>query len=629
MFTDMVGYTALGQKNESLSLALLEKQREVVRPILFRNNGREVKTIGDAFLVEFTSALDAVKCAYEIQRAMKEFNIPLAEENQVHLRIGVHLGDVVESQGDISGDAVNIASRIEPIADDGGVCVTRQVFDQVKGKTGISFQGLGPRSLKNVADPVEVYRMALPWNQETPSPSARFDSKRVAVLPFVSMSPNPDDEYFADGLTEELISKLSLVKGLKVIARTSVMGYKSKEKKISDIGGELGVGTIVEGSVRKAGNKIRVTAQLIDVGNEEHLWASSYDKSIDDIFVVQSDVAERIAASLSQVVLPQEKERIERRPTQNVAAYENYLRGWFYMHKGSTDAHLKALDYLMEAIKLDGNFANPHALLAHVYGLLGSVGFFPPKEAQGKALREAQEALRLNDQLPESYVAMGAASLMLPSWKGTMVELDKALKLNPDNPDARTMMGYSLMFQGRMEESVREFRRAEEVDPMNEMILGGLSVALLDGDPAGAERAARQAIEFSPDSLNAISALAYISLARGEKDEAVKLFEKVGKLGGQNWLGYLGYGYAKVGRKEDALKVLEDLKKRSELGYVAPTIPAMVCAGLGNIEEAFQWLDKAVEVGDPQLGFLGVDYVWFGLRQDPRFGPLVSKIRSM
>jgi len=630
MFTDMVGYTALGQRNETLSLALVEEQRKVVRPILARHNGREIKTMGDAFLVEFPNAVDAVRCAYAIQRAVREFNFSLESDKRIHLRIGVHVGEVVESQGDISGDAVNVASRIEPLAEDGGVCVSSQIYDLVRGKVDLPLTSIGPKMLKNVAAPLEVFRMVMPWGDETAGAPARLDTRRIAVLPLANISPDSSDVYFADGLTEELISKLSLVKGLKVIARTSVMGYKNKDKKISEIGSELGVGTLVEGSVRKAGNKIRVTAQLIDVTSEEHLWASSYDKNIDDIFAVQSDVAEKIASSLSAIVLPQEKEKIEREPTRNPLAHENYLKGRYYMLQGSTDMHLKALDHLTEAINQDNEFTEAHALLAHVYGLLGSVGFFPPKEAYDKASREAGIALGLNDKLPESHVAMGAAHFMGLSWKHTIEDVDRALTLSPENADARCMRGYALMFQGRLSEAIVDLRKAEDIDPMNEVVLGGLAIALLrNDDHPGSERAALRCVEFSPESLNSISTLAYNALSRGEKDEAVRLYERLEKLGGQNWAGYLGYGYAKVDRREDALKVLEDLRKKSELAYIAPTIPAMVCAGLGDKDDAFQWLDKALEVGDPQLGFLGIDYVWFDLRTDPRFEPMVSKISSM
>ncbi len=277
MFTDMTGYTVLGQRNESLSLALLEEQRKLIRPILTRHNGREVKTIGDAFLVEFPSGLDGVRCAYDIQRAVREFNISLRQENRVHLRVGIHLGDVVEYQGDISGDAVNVASRIESLADDGGVCLTRQVYDQVNNKFELRLESLGLQQLKNVNVPIEIFKMIMPWTTTGYSETATkvFDKRRIAVLPFANISPDPENEYFADGMTEELISTMSRIGGLKVIARTSVMGYKGGQKKIAEIAKELEVGSVLEGSVRKAGDKLRITVQLIDSASSDHVWAES------------------------------------------------------------------------------------------------------------------------------------------------------------------------------------------------------------------------------------------------------------------------------------------------------------------------------------------------------------------
>src|SRR5882762_6853956 len=249
MFTDMVGYTALGQRNESLSLALVEEQRRLVRPILGRHNGREVKTMGDAFLVAFASALDAVKCAYEIQRATRELNFSLPLEQKLRMRIGVHLGDVVDSEDDISGDAVNVASRIESFADEGGVCVTRQVFDHVQNKFELPMTSLGAKALKNVSVPFEVYRITMPWDREKTiqSEPSLLDKKKIAVLPFANMSPDPGDEYFADGMTEELITVLSKISGLRVVARTSAMRFKGEKVTVSRIGQELRVGSLTEG----------------------------------------------------------------------------------------------------------------------------------------------------------------------------------------------------------------------------------------------------------------------------------------------------------------------------------------------------------------------------------------------
>jgi adenylate cyclase len=265
MFTDIVGYTALGQRNELLSLALVDEQRRIIRPLLARHYGREVKTMGDAFLVEFPNAIDAVRCGYDIQRAIREFNFSLTDEKRVHLRIGVHVGEVVESQGDISGDAVNVASRIEPFADDGGICITRQVHDHVKNKIDLQMTSLGSKSLKNVEEPVELYKIVMPWRSETPGWMSQLDAKRLAVMPFVNMSTDPSDAYFADGLTEELISTISNIHELTVISRTSVMKYKGGSATAGEIGQALKVGSIIEGSVRKSGNKARISAKLIDV----------------------------------------------------------------------------------------------------------------------------------------------------------------------------------------------------------------------------------------------------------------------------------------------------------------------------------------------------------------------------
>ena len=310
MFTDMVGYTALGQKNESLSLALVDEHKRLIRPILSKHDGKEVKTMGDAFLVEFPSALNAVRCAYDVQRATRELNFSLPEDRRVHLRVGVHLGDVVESSGDILGDAVNVASRIEALAEDGGVCVTRQVFDQVQNKVEFSLESIGMRHLKNVALPIEVFKMSMPWEKEGPVAGLQLNPKRIAILPFTNMSPDPNDEYFADGMTEELITTMSKIEEIEVISRTSVMLLKKNPKPISEVSRDLKVGTILEGSVRKSGDMLWITILMIDATKDRHLWAESYDKELKDVFVIQKDIASQVADSLKVKILPKERDMI-------------------------------------------------------------------------------------------------------------------------------------------------------------------------------------------------------------------------------------------------------------------------------------------------------------------------------
>src|SRR5229473_7441739 len=340
MFTDLVGYTALSQKDEPLSLILLEEQRKLVRPVLTRYDGREVKTMGDAFLIEFPSALEAVKCAYEIQKTTREFNISNPEERRINLRIGIHLGDIVESQGDISGDAVNVASRIGPFAENGGISLSRQVYDQVQNKFELSLTSLGAKTLKNVATPIELYKVTLPWTEERVISPAQPDKKRIAVLPFANISPSPSDEYFSDGMTEELIATLSRIKNLGVIARTSIIRYKGLTKPVVEIGRELNVGTVLEGSVRVSGKKLRITAQLIDAGTEEHLWSETYDRNLEDAFSIQSEIAKRIARALKVRVLQSETLHLERKATGIPEAYSLYLKGRHSLNK-RTENELK------------------------------------------------------------------------------------------------------------------------------------------------------------------------------------------------------------------------------------------------------------------------------------------------
>jgi len=339
MFTDMVGYTSLGQTDESLSIALVEEQKKLIRPILSRHNGREVKTMGDSFLVEFTNALDGARCAYDIQRASREFNFSKPRDARIRLRVGLHVGDVEETNGDIYGDTVNVASRIDALAEDGGVCLTHQVHDQVRNKFDLPMKSLGTISLKNVNDPIEVYRILLPWDQEKSS-LEHFDRHRIAVLPFSNMSTDLSDEYFADGLTEEMITELSRVPGLRVIGRTSAMVYKNARKSLHEIGNELKVGSLLEGSVRKSGNKLRITAQLIDAGTEEHLWADKFDKDVGEVFAIQSDIATNVAHTL-QVKLSKPFE--PKRREEDLEAYTLYLKGRFLWNRRSEPMIRQAL----------------------------------------------------------------------------------------------------------------------------------------------------------------------------------------------------------------------------------------------------------------------------------------------
>lgn len=470
MFTDVAGYTALGQKNEALSLALVETQRKLIRPILKKHDGREVKTVGDAFLVEFPSALDAVRCAYDIQRATREFNISLPEDRRLHLRIGLHLGDVTKSRGDIQGDAVNVASRIESLAEDGGVCLTRQVYDHVQNKFAVPLQSLGTKSLKNVGSPLEIYKMVLPWEEDDLKPVAQRDASRIAVLPFTNMSPDPSESYFADGMTEEIISTLSNVSGLNVISRTSTMGYKGTTKKLKEIGSELEAGSVLEGSFRKAGNKIRVTTQLIDVATDRNVWAHSYDSNLGDVFAVQSDIAKEVAEALRVRILAPEIERIDRRPTDSANAYTLYLRGRYHWNRRNIDDIRKAAEYFELAVEEDTKFALGYVGLADCHEILSTNYGIDININHERAKTELVKALELDEGAAEAHASRGLVLLSDFIFMEAESEFRRAIDLKPSYAPTHMWYFHLLLRELRWDEALFHIKKAVELDPFSQII---------------------------------------------------------------------------------------------------------------------------------------------------------------
>ena len=403
MFTDMVGYTSLSQDDEEATVKLLDEHRALLRPVLSRYGGREVKTMGDAFLIEFASALEAVRCAVEIQGKISERNKG-AGVQKLQVRIGVHVGEVIHSGGDVYGDAVNIAARLEPLAEPGGICISKQVHDLVEKKVGARIVRSGNVGLKNVKVPMEIYKV-LPAQVPEPKLSGNL-RKRVAVLPFDNFSPESGDEYFADGLTEELIGTLSKIRELSVISRTSVMQYKGKPRPISEIGKELNAGTILEGSVRKAGNRARVSIQMIDATEDKHVWSENYDRDLKDIFSVQSDIAGKVAEALKVELLAAEKVVIGEAPTENAEANLLFLKGIYQADWGSPSDLLKGLEYFERAVEEDPKFALAHAVASSYYvGVAGEA--MPAEEAFSKAKQHLDKALSLNPRLPEAHCAEG------------------------------------------------------------------------------------------------------------------------------------------------------------------------------------------------------------------------------
>jgi len=627
MFTDMVGYTALGQRNESLSIVLVEEQRRVIRPILQRHHGREVKTIGDAFLVEFPSALEAVRCAYEIQRSVKEFNLSQEEDRRIHLRIGVHLGDVVESQGDISGDAVNVSSRIEPLAEDGGVCFTRQVYDQVHGKLEVPLSSMGPKSLKNVIEPVEVFRMLMPWEKVDQAQATELDPNRVAVLPFVSISPDPNDEYFADGMTEELISRVSSIPELNVISRTSVMRYKDKSKPIEEIGRELRAGTILEGSIRKADSFLRVTAQLIDASNDKHLWSQSYDRELKNVFAIQGDIAQSVADAMKVRLLGSGRTRVERVPTNNMSAYDSYLRGVSIGRKWENQ--IKSIPFFEEAIRLDPSFADAYARLGNVYVVL-SGDYMPHEEAFDKAEALIGKALELDGNSSEAHLAKGNIALQkYLDYEASRKELIMAIQLNPSNADAHNWLGTLYRLIGDHDAALKEARLSQELDPMSSRRMFGVAVQLSAARLySEAARILTDLVSAEPDSPHFRLGMAWVLAILGDKEKARAEAESAKRLAVNNPLDrvWLSQVLALCGMEVEARAMLQEMEaeRADKRGFFSRTQLAVTYAWLGERNRALELLEEDFSEARVSL-LMNYQFADFdSIRNDPRFVSMVE-----
>ena len=633
MFTDMVGYTALGQRNESLSLAMAEEQRKLTRPVLARYSGREVKTMGDAFLVEFQSALDAVRCAYEIQRTTREFNISLPQERRIQLRVGIHLGDVVELGGDISGDAVNIASRIQPLADVGGICITRQVYDQVQNKFELPLVSLGLRSLKNVMAPLEVFRVALPWEFERgrPSPSA-LDVKRIAILPFVNMSPDPNDSFFAEGVTEEVISTVSSVSGLNVISRTSVMGYKGSSKKVKEIGEELEVGSVLEGSFRKAGNRVRITTQLIDVNTDAHVWSQSYDRELDDVFAVQTDIAKQVADALRVKILSAEMDRISRKPTESSKAHALYLRGRYHWNKRKVEDISKAAEYFEQAIGEDPNFALGYTGLADCYELQSTNWRVDPVVNHEKAKVNVSKALELDPQLAEAHATMGLILTDEFRLRHAKEEYKKAIELKPSYATAHQWYSLLLSAEQNWDEAREHVERAAELDPFSQIIATNYAELFSKrGDYARAIELFKKAVELDPSFGSPRIDLAY---AYGKLRMFDEMKEEL-KLGIESLKGYIPYvgvaGQAMIAEALGDKEAIERLLPELELHSFEPFSFAMLAANLnfylGRVDRGFEFLERSYEVKESGLIELKNDeFLSDEVRSDPRYLSLLRRL---
>jgi len=510
---DVAGYSRLmGIDEEGTLLQLKTHRKELVDPKITEYRGRIVKTTGDGMLVEFVSVVDAVRCAVDIQRNMVERNAEVPTERRIQFRVGINVGDIISDNDDIYGDGVNVAARLETLADPGGIDVSRTVHDQVRDKLNFSFEDLGEQIVKNIARPIGVHRIDLSADTGPAVVSStgavlkpEFASSRpsIAVLPFANMSGDPEQEYFADGISEDIITGLSKLHWFFVIARNSSFVYKGKAVDVKRVARELGVRYVLEGSVRKGGNRVRITTQLIDAVTSNHIWADRYDGDLTDVFSLQDEITEKVVAAIEPKLVEAEGIRSQSRSPEELGAWDMVIHAnslFWRLTKAETEA---AADILKQAAERYPNYGPAHSILAFVLLISGYLGWSILEQQLHKAARLAARAAQLDDSDPWAHLALGFVAFVRRQTNVAALEFRRALELNPNFAAAHGYLGWTLAFDGQSEEATKHLQEAIRMsphDPQNAIFNTGLAVT-----HCLTERYA-EAVEYSSKALQQRSA---------------------------------------------------------------------------------------------------------------------------
>ncbi len=468
---DVVGYTRLMGEDEAGTLTALKAHREeFIEPKIADYKGRVVKLMGDGALVEFASVIDALACAAELQSGMAERNAEVPSGRRIIFRIGINLGDVIVEGDDLYGDGVNLAARLEGMAEPGGICISAKVYNEVKNKLALGYEDLGEREVKNVAEPIHVYLIVPERSAVEPKAGAADlalpDKPSIAVLPFDNISGDPEQEYLVDGITEDLITALSKIRWFFVIARNSTYTYKGQAVEVTQVAKDLGVRYVLEGSVRKAGNRVRVTAQLVDATTGHHVWAERYDREIEDIFDLQDEMTQTIVGAVEPELSAAERERALSKPPENLDAWESYQRGLWHMWRYERDDNLQAQDLLERATDLDPSFAPAYAYGSYVQYSRVIMGWSEDTEqCLDAGMTLAKQALALDDKDPVAYFAAGRIYMMRGRHDDSTAALNTAIELNPSFAQAYHGLGMALTLAGRLEEAKEACIMSERLSP--------------------------------------------------------------------------------------------------------------------------------------------------------------------
>ncbi|MBA3609417.1 MAG: tetratricopeptide repeat protein [Chthoniobacterales bacterium] len=601
---DVVGYSRLMGLDEAGTLAGLKSVRvDPVDRAIAQHQGRTVKLTGDGILVEFSSVVSAVACAVEIQRRMLEREIDVPEDRRLQFRIGVNLGDIIVEGDDIYGDGVNVAARLESIATPGGIAVSQSVRDQVGNRLALTFEDRGEQELKNIAKPVRVYEVRLEEPKAADTPLTKSDKPSIAVLPFTNMSGDPEQEYFSDGITEDIITDLSKISGLFVAARHTAFTYKGKPVKVHQVGQELGVRYVLEGSVRKAGSRVRVTGQLINCSDGGHIWAERFDRDLTDIFAIQDEITHAIVDQLRVKLLPQEKKSIAQAPTDNLEAYDYYLKGRQLLYGASKSSQQAARKMFARAVELDPSYARAYAGIADCDTFL----YMRTTESVSPAdiLATSEKALALDNNLAEAHASRGAALSVVKRYEEAAAEFETAIRLDPNSFEAHYFYARACVFEGKIKQATALFERAAAIKPDDYQCMCllvqwyhslGREQDAKEAARQGAKRAERQLI-LHPDDARAAELGANALIEIGENDRA----------------------------REWAARALAIEPNNPPTQYNA----ACIYARLGEIDLALDLLERGLPNSGPEWGrWIEHDSTLETVRGHPRYQTLLEKARQ-
>ena len=667
MFTDMVGYTALMQKDESKARILIERHRALMKPFVEKHGGEIIQFVGDGTFCRYDSAIEAVNAALEIQKVLEL-------EPEINLRLGIHVGDVVVEGEEVYGDGVNVASRIEPLAEPGGICVSSRVRDDVKNQPGLNLNSLGKKKLKNVDEPMEVFAVSeigddVPVNipryggvlrkrlaftvlaviiifsgffvyktvsdKSATREGISIEQKSmasIAVLPFENMSSDPENEYLSDGMTEEIINALTKIKGLRVAARTSSFRFKGEKIDIREVGEILNVKTVLEGSVRMSGSKLRITAQLINIEDGYHIWSEIFEREISDVFAIQDEISRSIVNRLKIEFSGSDEISVAGRHTENIEAYNLYLKGRFHCLKHTKSDVTRGIEYLKLALKKDSSYAAAHAELSNCYSTIGYFHYdmLAIRDAYLKATEAAESALKIDEDLAEAHSALAYIKRTYHwDWEGAEKEFKRAIELNANYIDARWMYALHLSAVGRLDEAVKEAEFALELDPVSQST--NLTLARIFYYSRQYDKAVAQSkilLEMDPNFAGGHSVIANVYEQEGRYDEAIENYVLSGSLTGSNVEAFLesAQTFEITGWTEYWQDVLKRVESHPEPERIPSIVKAAIYTRLGQNDKALDQLELALEKREGALVYLKVNPKFDNLRSDPRFADILKEM---